>query len=118
MFRRRRTWPCWPCRCGPTCMSRGSAQTRRRAGRRGSWPARLPCRASSRSDVLAGLLDLSIPELAERVRSGEASAERVALESLARIDATQALGAFLHVAREATLRTARAIDERRARGAT
>jgi aspartyl-tRNA(Asn)/glutamyl-tRNA(Gln) amidotransferase subunit A len=66
---------------------------------------------------MPGLLDLSIPELAERVRSGEASAERVALESLARIDATESLGAFLHVAREATLRTARAIDERRARGA-
>jgi aspartyl-tRNA(Asn)/glutamyl-tRNA(Gln) amidotransferase subunit A len=65
---------------------------------------------------MAALLDLSIPDLAERVRKGEASAERVALESLDRIDATQQLGAFLHVAREATLRAARAIDERRARG--
>jgi aspartyl-tRNA(Asn)/glutamyl-tRNA(Gln) amidotransferase subunit A len=63
------------------------------------------------------LLDLAIPELVERVRRGEVSAESVALESLARIEASLPLGAFLHVAREATLRTARSIDERRARGA-
>jgi aspartyl-tRNA(Asn)/glutamyl-tRNA(Gln) amidotransferase subunit A len=62
------------------------------------------------------LLDLSIPELVERVRGGSVSAEQVALASIARIDATQSLGAFLHVAREAALATARRIDERRARG--
>ena len=65
---------------------------------------------------MEALLDLSIPDLVERVRSGEVSAERVATDSLARIEATQALGAFLHVAREAALSAARAIDERRARG--
>ena len=61
-------------------------------------------------------LDLSIPELAQRVQDGTITAERIALDSLARIEATQSLGAFLHVAREATLSTARRIDERRARG--
>jgi aspartyl-tRNA(Asn)/glutamyl-tRNA(Gln) amidotransferase subunit A len=62
------------------------------------------------------LLDLSIPELAARVQSGAVSAEQVARESLARVDETRALGAFLHVAREAALRAARRIDERRVRG--
>jgi len=63
-------------------------------------------------------LDQSIITLAERVRSGELSAESVARESLARIEATQPLGAFLHVARDAALAAARALDERRARGET
>jgi aspartyl-tRNA(Asn)/glutamyl-tRNA(Gln) amidotransferase subunit A len=62
------------------------------------------------------IIDLSIPELADRVQSGAVSAEEVARESLSRIEQTRALGAFLHVAREATLASARRIDERRARG--
>ena len=61
-------------------------------------------------------LDLSIPELAERVRGGQLSAEEVTRASLARIEATRALGAFLHVANAAALATARSIDQRRARG--
>jgi aspartyl-tRNA(Asn)/glutamyl-tRNA(Gln) amidotransferase subunit A len=65
---------------------------------------------------MPSLLDLSIPDLAERVRTGAVSAEQVALESLARIDATRSLGAFLHVARDAALDTARGIDRRRQRG--
>jgi aspartyl-tRNA(Asn)/glutamyl-tRNA(Gln) amidotransferase subunit A len=65
---------------------------------------------------MSNLLDLSIPELVDRVRSGQVSAEVVTLASLARIQQTQALGAFLHVSREASLNAARQIDARRARG--
>jgi aspartyl-tRNA(Asn)/glutamyl-tRNA(Gln) amidotransferase subunit A len=61
-------------------------------------------------------LDLSIPELVERVRGGQLSAEEVTRASLARIEATRALGAFLHVAQAPALETARNIDQRRARG--
>jgi aspartyl-tRNA(Asn)/glutamyl-tRNA(Gln) amidotransferase subunit A len=64
------------------------------------------------------LLDLSISELVDRVRGGSVTAEQVALASLARIEETRALGAFLHVARDATLAVARRIDERRALGET
>ncbi|HEU4582254.1 MAG TPA: Asp-tRNA(Asn)/Glu-tRNA(Gln) amidotransferase subunit GatA [Polyangiaceae bacterium] len=62
-------------------------------------------------------LDLSIPELVERVRGGQLSAEEVTRASLARIEATRDLGAFLHVAQARALETAREIDQRRARGA-
>jgi aspartyl-tRNA(Asn)/glutamyl-tRNA(Gln) amidotransferase subunit A len=61
-------------------------------------------------------LDLSIPELVERVRGGQLSAEEVTRASLARIEATRALGAFLHVAQAAALAAARSIDQRRALG--
>ncbi len=65
---------------------------------------------------MAALLDLSIIELVEHVRSGSVSAEQVALQSLKRIEDSRSLGAFLHVARDAALDAARRIDERRARG--
>ena len=65
---------------------------------------------------MSGHLDLSIADLVTRVQGGQLSAEEVALESLSRIQQTQALGAFLHVARDAALNAARQIDARRARG--
>jgi aspartyl-tRNA(Asn)/glutamyl-tRNA(Gln) amidotransferase subunit A len=65
---------------------------------------------------MAELLDLSIIDLVERVRSGRASAEQATRDSLARIERTRELGGFLHVSAEAALKTARHIDERRARG--
>ncbi len=65
---------------------------------------------------MSTVLDLSIADLVARVQGGQVSAEEVALESLNRIQQTQALGAFLHVAREAALNAARQIDARRARG--
>jgi aspartyl-tRNA(Asn)/glutamyl-tRNA(Gln) amidotransferase subunit A len=54
--------------------------------------------------------------IAEKVRRGETTAERVAAEALDRIDAVRDLGAFLHVARDAALARARDVDVRRARG--
>jgi aspartyl-tRNA(Asn)/glutamyl-tRNA(Gln) amidotransferase subunit A len=63
-------------------------------------------------------LDLSIPELVERVRTGSVSAEQVTRESLAQIERTRDLGAFLHVSGDNALSAARRIDERRARGET
>ncbi len=62
------------------------------------------------------LLRLSIPDLVERVRTGQVSAEEVTRASLARSTETRSLGAFLHLAHEAALGSARAIDARRARG--
>src|SRR5690242_4400082 len=62
------------------------------------------------------LLELSIPELAARVQAGDVTAEQVTRASLARIAATRSLGAFLHVAEDAALESARRIDERRTRG--
>ena len=55
--------------------------------------------------------------IADRVRSGEQSAEQVARDALARIEARDGeLHAFLHVARDAALARGRAVDARRARG--
>lgn len=65
---------------------------------------------------MTDLLSLSIAELVERVQSGQVSAHDVAVQSLERIAQTRPLGAFLHVAGEAALAAARAMDERRARG--
>jgi aspartyl-tRNA(Asn)/glutamyl-tRNA(Gln) amidotransferase subunit A len=61
-------------------------------------------------------LDLPIAEMAARVQRGEASAESLTTESLARIGASKGLNAFLHVAHDAALEAARAVDRRRARG--
>jgi aspartyl-tRNA(Asn)/glutamyl-tRNA(Gln) amidotransferase subunit A len=66
--------------------------------------------------TIPALLDLTIPELVERVRSGNASAEQITRESLSQIERTRELGGFLHVSHEAALAAARRIDERRARG--
>ncbi|HVW28527.1 MAG TPA: Asp-tRNA(Asn)/Glu-tRNA(Gln) amidotransferase subunit GatA [Polyangiaceae bacterium] len=61
-------------------------------------------------------LDLPIAELALRVARGEVSAESLTTESLARIGAKRELNAFLHVANDAALEAARAVDRKRARG--
>jgi aspartyl-tRNA(Asn)/glutamyl-tRNA(Gln) amidotransferase subunit A len=59
----------------------------------------------------------SIVRLAESVRSGERSAESVATETLARVDAREpSVKAFLHVDREGFLAAAKAVDAKRARG--
>ena len=59
----------------------------------------------------------SVVDIAERVRRGESSAERMAEDTLARIDAKNpALNAFLTVARDEALAQARAVDAKRARG--
>jgi len=62
------------------------------------------------------LLELSIGELAARVRSGEVGAEEVTRASLDAIDERNELNAYLHVARDAALQAARAVDARRSRG--
>ncbi|WP_437642156.1 Asp-tRNA(Asn)/Glu-tRNA(Gln) amidotransferase subunit GatA [Sorangium sp. So ce854] len=65
------------------------------------------------------ILDRSIPELAALVQRGEVSAEEVARAALARIEQRDgALGAFLTVQGEQAIEAARALDARRARGAS
>jgi aspartyl-tRNA(Asn)/glutamyl-tRNA(Gln) amidotransferase subunit A len=61
--------------------------------------------------------DSSVIEIAEGVRSGALSAERVAEQALSRIGALDPdVHAFLAVARDAALEQARDVDRRRARG--
>ncbi|MCA9599627.1 MAG: Asp-tRNA(Asn)/Glu-tRNA(Gln) amidotransferase subunit GatA [Myxococcales bacterium] len=62
------------------------------------------------------ILTLPAAELARRVRSGELSAVQVAETSLAVARAKAELGAFLHLADDAVLASARDIDARRGRG--
>jgi aspartyl-tRNA(Asn)/glutamyl-tRNA(Gln) amidotransferase subunit A len=58
-----------------------------------------------------------VVEIAEAVRRGERTAEKVTAEALARIDAKNGtLNAFLTIAREEALARARELDARRARG--
>jgi aspartyl-tRNA(Asn)/glutamyl-tRNA(Gln) amidotransferase subunit A len=59
---------------------------------------------------------LSIPALAEQVRSGAITAEAVVQQTVARIAKNQGLNAFLHVAEQSALEAARSIDRRRAAG--
>ncbi|HEY4105811.1 MAG TPA: Asp-tRNA(Asn)/Glu-tRNA(Gln) amidotransferase subunit GatA [Polyangiaceae bacterium] len=65
---------------------------------------------------MSDVLDLPIAEQADRVARGEISAVALTERVLARIEAKSKLHAFLHVAREAALASANAIDQRRARG--
>ncbi len=59
----------------------------------------------------------SIVRLAESVRSGERTAESVATETLARVDAREpSVRAFLHVDRDGFVAAAKAVDAKRARG--
>jgi aspartyl-tRNA(Asn)/glutamyl-tRNA(Gln) amidotransferase subunit A len=63
------------------------------------------------------LLALSAPTLAARVNRGEVRAAHIVEESLARIEAENPrLGAVLHVAGDAARASAKAVDERVARG--
>jgi aspartyl-tRNA(Asn)/glutamyl-tRNA(Gln) amidotransferase subunit A len=61
-------------------------------------------------------LDLPVAELASMVARGDVTAESVTAASLSRIQAKRELNALLHVANEAALESARAIDKKRARG--
>jgi aspartyl-tRNA(Asn)/glutamyl-tRNA(Gln) amidotransferase subunit A len=63
-------------------------------------------------------LDQPIATLAAAVRAGDVSAETLTTESLQRIETGRELNAFTHVATDAALEAARAIDARRARGET
>jgi aspartyl-tRNA(Asn)/glutamyl-tRNA(Gln) amidotransferase subunit A len=61
-------------------------------------------------------LSLSVADLATQVQTGEITALDVAEQTLAAIRERADLNAFCHVAEEATLATARSLDERRRRG--
>src|SRR5580692_8222568 len=67
---------------------------------------------------MTDVLDLPIAEQAGRVARGELSAVAMTERALARIDARNELHAFLHVARDAALAAARAVDQKRARRET
>jgi aspartyl-tRNA(Asn)/glutamyl-tRNA(Gln) amidotransferase subunit A len=66
--------------------------------------------------MMSDVLDLSIADLADKVKSGALTARQVTEAALARIDQTQDLNAFLHVSRAAALTAADAVDAKRARG--
>ena len=57
-----------------------------------------------------------VTRIADSIAKGEKSAESVTLESLAAIRTHSALNAFLHVAEQSALETARSVDEARTRG--
>ncbi len=68
---------------------------------------------------MSDALDLGVTALADAVRAGSVSATEIARACLARIGAKDgALHAFLATAPDALLESARAIDEKRARGET
>jgi len=60
----------------------------------------------------------TLDELAQRVRTGKLSAEALVRESLAQIAETSHLNAYLHVAADAALESARRIDARQKAGDT
>jgi aspartyl-tRNA(Asn)/glutamyl-tRNA(Gln) amidotransferase subunit A len=61
-------------------------------------------------------LDSPIPDLASAVSRGDVSAVELTRTALERIERQRDLNAFLHVSAEAALESAKALDERRARG--
>jgi aspartyl-tRNA(Asn)/glutamyl-tRNA(Gln) amidotransferase subunit A len=66
--------------------------------------------------MMSDFLDLSISDLATRVKDGALSARQVTEAALARIDQTRDLNALLFVAKDAALAAADAVDAKRARG--
>jgi aspartyl-tRNA(Asn)/glutamyl-tRNA(Gln) amidotransferase subunit A len=66
--------------------------------------------------MMNGVLDLSIADLADQVQKGALTARQVTEAALARIEQTRDLNAFLHVASDAALAAADAVDAKRARG--
>jgi len=66
--------------------------------------------------MMSDVLDFSIADLADKVQTGALTARAVTEAALSRIDATRELNALLHVAREAALAAADAVDAKRARG--
>jgi aspartyl-tRNA(Asn)/glutamyl-tRNA(Gln) amidotransferase subunit A len=65
---------------------------------------------------MSEILDLPIPEQAARVARGEITAVALTECALGRLAAQSSLHAFLHVARDAALSAAAAVDQKRARG--
>ncbi len=66
--------------------------------------------------MMSDLLDLPIADVADQVQKGAVSARAVTEAALSRIERAHDLNAFLHVAREAALAAADAVDQKRARG--
>jgi aspartyl-tRNA(Asn)/glutamyl-tRNA(Gln) amidotransferase subunit A len=66
--------------------------------------------------VRASVLEQPVWRIAERVRSGETTAEEVTSAALEAVERNRTLGAFLTVQGERALDAARAVDARRARG--
>ncbi|RYZ08874.1 MAG: Asp-tRNA(Asn)/Glu-tRNA(Gln) amidotransferase subunit GatA [Myxococcales bacterium] len=66
--------------------------------------------------MMSDVLELSIADLADQVKSGTLSARAVTEAALARIERTQDLNAFLHVSKDASLAAADAVDAKRQRG--
>src|SRR6478736_4702838 len=66
---------------------------------------------------MSEILDLPIPQQADKVKNGEISAVALTERALSRMEAQSGLHAFLHVARDAALAAAAAVDRKRASGA-
>ena len=66
--------------------------------------------------MMTDVLDLSIADLASQVEKGALTARQVPEAALARIDQTRDLNALLHVARDAALAAADAVDAKRKAG--
>ncbi|MEP7052220.1 MAG: Asp-tRNA(Asn)/Glu-tRNA(Gln) amidotransferase subunit GatA [Pseudomonadota bacterium] len=66
---------------------------------------------------MTDILDLPIPEQAAQVARGDVTAVALTELALGRMEAQSGLHAFLHVARDAALAAAAAVDQKRARGA-
>jgi aspartyl-tRNA(Asn)/glutamyl-tRNA(Gln) amidotransferase subunit A len=67
--------------------------------------------------MMTDVLDLSIADLADQVQKGALTARQVTEAALGRIDQTRDLNALLHVARDAALAAADAVDAKRKSGA-
>src|SRR5213083_956104 len=65
---------------------------------------------------MSDILDLPIPQQADKVKSGEISAVALTERALSRMEAQAGLHAFLHVSRDAALSAAAAVDRKRASG--
>src|SRR6187549_1915455 len=66
---------------------------------------------------MSDILDLPIPQQADKVKNGEISAVALTERALSRMEAQSGLHAFLHVSRAAALAAAAAVDRKRASGA-
>src|SRR3954470_8636746 len=66
---------------------------------------------------MSDVLDLPIPQQADKVKNGDITAVALTELALSRMEAQSGLHAFLHVARDAALSAAAAVDRKRASGA-
>src|SRR3954470_12668553 len=67
---------------------------------------------------MSDVLDLPIPQQADKVKNGDITAVALTELALSRMEAQSGLHAFLHVSRDAALAAAAAVDKKRQSGAS